>query len=158
MAQRRGNRAGRYFGAAAVGLLACATLWFIFSRSAADAGTSSGQSLRIAGIVQRLMDPKGRRPMEFWEPVVRKAAHFGEFAVLGLEFALLAVWLRRDRVNVFFPLFCTLASAVTDETIQRFFEGRSPQVTDVVLDFSGAAAAIAFVLILYALTARRTRE
>ena len=65
--------------------------------------------------------------------IIRKAAHFAEFAVLG---GLLFGAADGKRSPAFPPLIGLLA-AMTDETIQLFSEGRSGQISDVWLDFSG---------------------
>ena len=64
--------------------------------------------------------------------IIRKAAHFAEFAVLGgLLFG--AAGKRSPAI----PPLIGLLAAMTDETIQLFSEGRSGQISDVWLDFSG---------------------
>lgn len=65
--------------------------------------------------------------------LIRKAAHFTEYAVLGaLLFGAAGGW----RSPAFPPLVGIL-TAVADETIQIFSEGRSGQISDVWLDFAG---------------------
>lgn len=66
--------------------------------------------------------------------MIRKLAHFAEYAVLGgLLFGATAGGKRSPA----FPPLAGLLSALTDETIQLFTEGRSGQISDVWLDFSG---------------------
>lgn len=66
--------------------------------------------------------------------MIRKAAHFAEYAVLGgLLFGATAGGKRSPA----FPPLMGLLTAMTDETIQLFSEGRSGQISDVWLDFSG---------------------
>ena len=66
--------------------------------------------------------------------LVRKLAHFTEFFCLGCVLALLTGFI--------------------DETIQ-IFSGRGSAVSDVWLDFSGAAAAILILALARALLSRR---
>ena len=98
--------------------------------------------------------------------IIRKTAHFTEFAVLGFlsifrgrvplwgsqrdeaarsgrqpEHTPPAVPLSR-RMAVWFSLSLCAAAALCDETIQLFVEGRSGQVSDVWLDIGGAAFGI----------------
>ena len=64
------------------------------------------------------------------EHLVRKAAHFTEYAVLGILY-LLAARSRgaiRDRMTL--PLFWGLLTPVADESLQLLVEGRSGQLTD----------------------------
>lgn len=69
--------------------------------------------------------------------LLRKAAHFTEFACLGL----LLTWLRgmnRKKLAAIFPVLGGLTVALVDETIQGFVPGRTPMVTDVLIDTAGA--------------------
>lgn len=86
---------------------------------------------------------------------VRKAAHFCEFGLMGVETAAL-FWLRsgvscQTSAN---SAFACLLTAVADETIQ-IFSGRGSQVQDVVLDFSGALTGILCLFVLMRLLAAR---
>ena len=79
--------------------------------------------------------------------IVRKAAHFTEYAILGvllcLEFATyIKGWFKRF-VN---PEMAALFVAFVDETIQLFVEGRSGQVSDIWIDIAGAALGIIITL------------
>ena len=80
--------------------------------------------------------------MDAWwltEHLVRKAAHFTEYAGLGFLLAM-------NTGAGIAPVFCLLKGNVTavlfmpfvDETIQLFVEGRSGQISDVWLDMAGA--------------------
>lgn len=81
--------------------------------------------------------------------LVRKGAHFTEFAMLG---ALAAGSV--PAATFAKPLFCALLTAVSDETIQLFVEGRSSVVRDVWIDFAGALLGV----LLYRLIFRREPE
>ena len=91
------------------------------------------------------------------EHVVRKLAHFCEFAALG--FFTQHLWAVRHRVNLHYVLhglFFGLLCAVTDEMLQTLSD-RSAQVSDVVLDFSGVVCGSAVFLLLYLLIRRHRR-
>ena len=61
-------------------------------------------------------------------------------------------WLIAARVIfTFAPILGGLLTALTDETIQMFSDGRSSQLTDVWLDLSGAMAGILVGLFCLAL-------
>ncbi len=85
--------------------------------------------------------------MEDTHRIVRKMAHFLEYALLGFLFTSLLLYLnrriRRARVAKWAtwmvpPLFC-LIYAISDEVHQIFSE-RGPSVRDVLIDFAGAIA------------------
>lgn len=78
--------------------------------------------------------------------LLRKAAHFLEFACLG---ALLSwrMGMLGKRHRLAFPP--AVAAAALDETIQIFSPNRGPGLKDVALDSCGAAVGILFVWIGY---------
>jgi VanZ family protein len=80
---------------------------------------------------------------------VRKLAHFTEFAMLGALLVLYTVVRCRLRLqSVVNCLSFSLATAVTDESLQ-LISSRGSQVQDVLLDFTGAAGGIGFMLLFY---------
>ena len=83
--------------------------------------------------------------------LLRKLAHFTEFACLGCLFAWLFAMLQKHSL---LSLGCGFLVACTDETIQRFIPGRGPSIKDVLIDTSGVAAGI--VLLFAGYTAIKT--
>ena len=71
--------------------------------------------------------------------LLRKTAHFVEFATLGMCLAWLHGMLRKGRVR---PFLWGVLTAAVDETIQRFVPDRGPSVRDVCLDSVGVLAGI----------------
>ena len=92
------------------------------------------------------------------EHFLRKAAHFCEFGLVGLEYALL-FWLRGGLrfQSLCNAAFASLLTATTDETIQLFSENRGSQLTDVLLDFAGSLAGIALCALLLRIAKKRLR-
>jgi VanZ family protein len=88
-------------------------------------------------------------PVTMSEFLIRKAAHFTEYTVLGV---LLILTLRSftDRLmqHIFQPLFVGLAVPVTDEFIQLHVDGRAGLITDVILDFSGVFTGLMLTVLL----------
>ena len=88
--------------------------------------------------------------------IIRKAAHFTEFMILGI---LLTVRFF-DSFDKFMKRFMTLAAtgltaAFIDETIQIFVKGRGSSVADMWVDLAGAATGI---LITSLIVNRRKRK
>lgn len=88
---------------------------------------------------------------------VRKLAHFTEFALLGVMlrsfFVAAMAWGRQllSRCTLLALCLCAVVAAM-DEYLQQFSPGRSCQLSDVVLDSSGALAGILAVeLVAYLL-------
>ena len=71
----------------------------------------------------------------FWDTLLRKLAHFAEYAILG---ALLLRALRREGVAV----AAGVAYAVTDELHQHFVPGRHGSPLDVALDAVGVTLGV----------------
>ncbi len=121
-------------------------LAFIFAQSLLDAPSSSEESSSVLELVRpffELFVGKGN----VTESLVRKCAHVAEFAVLGaLASSLSFVIGKRRPVHFVFVLLCSLAVAVTDESIQLFSDGRSGEIRDVLIDSSGAAFGIIITL------------
>ena len=113
---------------------------FIFSNSLQIADVSEGASGRVLGILQGILRHLGlpgaadRLTMH----IVRKLAHFCEYLLEGFLLMLcLRVYTRHFFKHVSWPMLGGLLTALTDETIQLFVPGRSGQVTDIWIDFSG---------------------
>lgn len=131
-------------------------LWIIliFSLSAQPATQSNQSSLRVtewivvtvAKVVAPDMDAeKLDGIVKQFNNLVRKLAHGGLYFVLGLLLVCAAAKMgimRETQLYALAFLFCLLYS-VTDEFHQMFVPGRSGQISDVLIDASGAAAGIA---------------
>ena len=142
--------AGRVLFTAA--LIGC--IWFIFSNSLQIAEVSEGSSGRVLGLMQGVLRRLGlpgaadRLTMH----IVRKLAHFSEYMLEGFLLMLcLRVYTRHFFKHVSWPILGGLLTALTDETIQLFVPGRSGQITDVWIDFSGVLTGLVVGLILLGL-------
>lgn len=108
-------------------------LIFYFSHQPAE------QSAELSGgLVARLIEIFH---LPFTEHFVRKAAHFTEYAVLGVLVFNAARVIFSGRCPWAALLVCGLYS-VTDEVHQLFVPGRSCQLSDMLLDTAGAAVGI----------------
>ena len=129
-------------------------IWFIFSNSMAVAQVSSASSGRVLQLMQVALRRLGhpalaqRLTMHF----VRKLAHFCEYLLEGFLLMLcMRVYSRHPLRHITVPMLGGVLTALTDETIQLFSDGRSGQVTDVWLDSAGAMTGILTALVLLAL-------
>ena len=129
---------------------------FIWSNSCKSGEESGAQSGRLTRFLQGILDPTGKIPQESFHHFVRKAAHFTEFAALGLSLCGLFRAIFRDtgRAHFAMPVLLSLMVAVADEYIQ-LFTGRGSAVADVVLDFSGALFGLAAGLLILFLYKKR---
>lgn len=89
--------------------------------------------------VQRFLSDRGYMLEQSY--LVRKAAHFTEFFMLGA--VMLALFIRPGwKIRSILPAALCLIAAGIDEVIQTFSEGRGPALRDVALDFAGACAGL----------------
>lgn len=74
--------------------------------------------------------------------LVRKTAHFTEYAILGALFYLNVIQLpklNRYPKKILLPIFFSFLYACTDEIHQIFVPGRSSQFRDILIDTLGAS-------------------
>ena len=86
--------------------------------------------------------------------LIRKAAHFTEFACLGT----LLTWhclLSGEKHTAIFPALLGMAAAVVDESIQLFTPDRGPSLTDVWIDTSGVVTGMMLLLLGYHLMKKK---
>lgn len=130
-------------------ILTIACIAFIWTNSAMDANESSSLSGGVLEFVNGIIMKFGIK-REFSEVLIRKTAHFAEYAVLA---ALITVDFKLFDVNMkkhgFMVLFMGLLTAAVDETIQLFPVGRTSSVVDVWIDFFGVCTGFIIVLILH---------
>ena len=84
--------------------------------------------------------------------LVRKTAHFTEYAILGALFYLNVIQLPKLNLypkKILLPIFFSFLYACTDEIHQIFVPGRSAQFRDILIDTLGASfgATITYLII-----------
>lgn len=122
--------------------LIIAIIIFIFSASPAD--DSNRQSGLIVNAIAFLFP--NLKDTHFLVTIVRKGAHFTEYALLGFFTA------RAFKLSKKSPLFSIIACAVyaaTDEFHQSFVSGRSAEPKDVFLDTLGASFGVGIYLLFH---------
>ena len=129
-------------------LIAC--IMFIFRNSLENGAQSSARSQAVMQLVNSALAKVHLGPLS--EHLIRKLAHFSEFALEGFLLMLcMRVYSRRPLRHITVPMLAGVLTALTDETIQLFSQGRSSQVTDVWLDSAGVLAGILAALLLMGL-------
>ncbi len=122
----------------------------IFNNFLQSATRSNEQSDKVLEVIEEVFKTP-QLNTETAQHIVRKAAHVAEFALLGLEMAVLLIIAgmpRRQYLVTF--LFIGLTCAVMDETKQVFSQ-RGSQVMDVWIDFAGVVVGMGIVKIAHAL-------
>lgn len=105
------------------------------------------------GVFEQL-ETMPQKQLEFWHTVLRKCAHFSEFAVLGVLSSLTVSQTKLSRRGLIALGFC-LAVAAMDETLQLFVDGRAGRVVDVMIDGVGALSGIGVVFVGFKATIDR---
>ena len=126
-------------------------LWIavIFSFSLQSGDESGKLSGGIVAWIVGLFFPEDFAHIELAHFLVRKAAHFTEYFILGVLLSSTVREAKWKRILLASWLMGTCV-ACCDETIQLFSDGRAGQVTDVMLDSSGVftgCAMLALVLL-----------
>ena len=121
-------------------------------------GASTRTSIIIRPILEFLFPAALPETITFYHGIIRKCAHFAEYAVLGLlacrAFAS-ATQSFLGRHSYFAAIVLALAVAGSDEFNQSFNPARTSSPFDVLLDLSGGLTATLFYFLL---TRRRSRS
>lgn len=117
-------------------------LIFIWGNSLLPGEISGAFSQWVKDLLSRLFGQPPSDPQE-GHGLLRKMAHFTEFACLGTSLYWLFSMLRQ---KFYVPLLCGFLVACTDETIQCFIPDRGPAIKDVAIDTAGVAVGIAVLL------------
>lgn len=105
----------------------------IFAMSSFPATDSDKQSGLIINALSTIFP--GINPDGIIVTIVRKTAHFTEYALFGF-FAARA--LKLDKKSLWFSIAIAAIYATTDEIHQSFIPGRSCELRDVLIDTAGA--------------------
>lgn len=137
----------QYFSWAAV--IAWMIVIFLFSaQTDRQSGSLSGGIVRwfvelLYGGFEKFSPQKQTRILELWHLLIRKGAHFTEYAILAL---LVANGLQVcGKLRWYLPVAISAVYALSDEIHQSFVPGRACRLLDVGIDTCGAL----FGMVLY---------
>lgn len=118
---------------------------FIFSNSMKPADVSSLASGKTLSMVQEILTVSGVGSQWLTEHIIRKTAHFTEYALLGaLLFGCIKAYGFQVERRWFVHITAGYIVPFVDETIQLFVSGRSGQISDVWLDCAGVVSGTLF--------------
>ena len=131
-------------------LLSLLIIAFIFGNSMMDATDSNSESRFLTAFVQNVLNWLGFHvPIGELHHAIRKCAHFTEYALEAFFVAkTLTAFRVRRQTWLAYALLIGLLTAVIDENIQLYSIGRSGQVTDVLLDFSGTIVGVVLAMLI----------
>ncbi len=143
-----------------ISLLLVFQMLFIFAMSSFGSDSSNAQSSQIIQVLHRVFPNLSSRTSGLDAStltfIVRKTAHFTEYAILGVFFYLFyrQTLPQKNSLQLFvLAILSSFLYACTDEIHQLFVPGRSGQFTDVLVDTLGA-----FCGCLLLLAIRRLRK
>lgn len=148
------NRASKRF-TVVMFMLTSLMILFAWVHSCFPADLSSMESEGVLALLAGFFKMFGIT-REMSEVLIRKLAHFSEFSAIGALLMSCAYCFDRVRPHRFWVqvLSAGLMSAVIDETIQLFSEGRAGMIADVWIDFGGVVFGSALALLFYAVVRR----
>lgn len=124
-------------------ILSGVCMGLIFWFSSREAGQSAHQSEIILKIVRAIFGENA-----FSDFIVRKAAHFCEFALLAFLFNF-ALLYTTGKKHIPLGIVLTSLYAASDEFHQLFVPGRSCQASDWLLDICGGTAGAIFFIVIF---------
>lgn len=133
--------------------LTLAVMVFIFIQSALSGDLSGAESQIFVNWITSIFNVDA----ETVSFLIRKAAHFTEYTILGLCLCVnVNDWIVRNPQNTMFKWrhiwglawIIGTAYAITDEAHQRFVAGRSGEVRDICIDAAGVAIGAAVMLLI----------
>lgn len=132
-------------------LLTMYFIWWMSSMDATQSGGMSGGIVKtiVSGFINVFNIELDAAQLEYYvsvtHSVIRKMAHFTEFAVLSILMCYSFSHIKRYKL---FALIFTVLYAVSDEIHQKFVIGRFCSVWDMIIDSSGAVLGIIIVIII----------
>lgn len=130
-----------------------ATIFCFSSEQSAQSSSTSGTVIKM-GLSQlksfkEMEEPKQNELIEELQHPARKLAHFSIYTIGGLIiFCFVNTFNIYDKKKIIFTILIGLIYATTDEVHQLFTEGRSGQITDILIDTSGVCVGCAIIYIL----------
>lgn len=132
-----------------------ALIFYLSSQNAAISSETSGSVIETVADIfypdfSKFSDEKQAEIISSLQFIVRKAAHFSLYAVLGV-LSFLSVISYRDlkyKFRILLSAVICLIYAASDEFHQLFVSGRSAEIRDVCIDFCGSLIAITVLALL----------
>lgn len=136
-------------------LLLLGTFYIIFGFSSQDGEKSGSLSRRITEEVvthipkiQEKNQTEKEKTMKEIEKIIRKTAHFSIYTVVGLlVMALLSTYNIKEKNRIIISLTTGIIYATSDEIHQSFVPGRTPMITDIMIDTMGVILGILLIIL-----------
>ena len=141
-------------------ILLIGTFYIIFGFSSQDGEESGTLSRQITEsitknikAIQELEQAEKEKVLKKIEHIIRKLAHFSIYTVVGiLLMSLMSTYDLKQSKRIGISIGIGAVYAISDEIHQSFTPGRSPQVTDVLIDSCGVIFGIGIVIVIIGIT------
>ncbi|WP_195973069.1 VanZ family protein [Clostridium thermobutyricum] len=121
---------------------------FIFYMSAQPADISNSQSGFVIKLLKSIGIDSSGNNIGLLTTIVRKGAHFSEYAILGLlSYNVMKNYFTKKRARIVAVLI-VFFYACSDEFHQLFVSGRAGKITDVIIDTSGGIFSVLIIWII----------
>jgi VanZ family protein len=110
--------------------------------SSFNGSSSSNQSNIIVTIISNIFNINN---LDILSYLIRKTAHLTEYAILGI---LTNNMIKNNNIKLYIGLLICIIYAISDEIHQLFVEGRSGQISDVLVDFTGSIVGICLFFVV----------
>ena len=136
-------------------LLSVAVMVAIFIFSSQTAENSAALSNEFNGFLEKLLNSFKwlfSEDITLWiKTYIRKIAHFVLYTLLGvfLSSAAFNTRIKKLLTKLYLSAGIGVFYSITDEIHQLFIKGRSGEVRDVLIDFSGVLCGIVFAVLAY---------
>lgn len=136
-------------------LLLLGTFYIIFGFSSQDGEKSGSISKRITEKIATLIPQIQEKSklekeniMNTMERIIRKMAHFSIYTLVGLLLmTLVSTYNIKEKNRLIITLTTGIIYASSDEIHQSFVPGRSPMITDIVIDTMGVILGILLIIL-----------
>ena len=137
-------------------ILLLSTFNVIFGFSSQDSKESGSLSekitLFVADKIPSIKEKTGQEKESIinrMEKIIRKLAHFSIYTIVGLLLmGLASTFNLNDGKKIIISLVIGIIYATSDEIHQSFVPGRSPQITDVMIDTMGVLLGILLIMLV----------
>ncbi len=137
-----------------------------FSTTPAAVSRAESQSVinaveKVTEAVQNKSEGEGIQWLsgKAFHKLVRKTAHIINFFILAfLHCMLFCSYSNKKMVTVLMTVFVGLCGAALDEATQLLVPGRSAQISDVFVDFTGTMIGCIFFILLYCKTLSESKR
>lgn len=128
-------------------VLVLLTTLFIWTNSLLPGSISSSQSGFITNLIYPIF--KNIMSIDTLTVIIRKLAHFTEYAILGITLAYFYLSRSKQNKYLLLALLQGVITAVIDESIQLLVPNRAGLITDVLIDTSGVVFGILVFYLIF---------